>query len=67
MIGPDMLCFQTWLVLRESGIFVNPIISPAVQPGQAMLRVSIMATHERKHLDRALGIFGKVGKELGLI
>ena len=36
MIGPDMLCFQTWLALRESGIFVNPIISPAVQPGQAI-------------------------------
>ncbi len=67
MIGKDMLCFQTWQALRDEGIFVNPIITPAVLPGQALIRVSIMATHERHHLDRGLAVFEKVGKKLGLI
>jgi 7-keto-8-aminopelargonate synthetase-like enzyme len=67
MIGDDMRCFQTWLALREEGIFVNPIISPAVSSDQALIRVSIMATHTREHLDRGLEIFAKVGKKLGLI
>ena len=67
IVGNDLLCFKTWLALRREGIFVNPIIAPAVLTGQALVRVSIMASHERHHLDQALGIFEKVGKKLGLI
>ena len=67
IVGDDLLCFKTWLALREAGIFVNPIIAPAVLSGQALIRISIMATHEHEHLYRALEIFEKVGKELGLI
>jgi 8-amino-7-oxononanoate synthase len=36
---------------------VNVAIHPAVQRGRALLRTSVMATHEREHLNRALGIF----------
>jgi 8-amino-7-oxononanoate synthase len=39
---------------------VNVAIHPAVPPGGALLRTSVMATHEREHLDRALGMFEKV-------
>jgi len=67
IIGDDTLCFQTWLALQEEGIFVNPIISPAVLSHQALIRVSVMASHERHHLDRALQVFSAVGKKLGLI
>ena len=40
--------------LQEEGVFANPVVSPAVPPGRAMIRTSYMATHTREHLDRAL-------------
>lgn len=67
MVGDDLLCFNIWRALHEAGIFVNPIISPAVPQGQALIRVSIMATHTEEHLSAALRIFEEVGKKLGLI
>ena len=53
--------------LEEEGVFVNPVVSPAVPEGRAMIRTSYMATHTREHLDRALEAIAKVGKELGVI
>ena len=67
IVGDNLKCFQMWRELRNAGIFVNPIISPAVPPDHALIRVSIMATHVQKHLEFALEIFEKVGKKLGVI
>jgi 8-amino-7-oxononanoate synthase len=67
IIGDDKLTFLTWKLLFENGVFVNPVISPAVSPGRQLLRTSYMATHTDEQLDRVLEIFSKVGKELGLI
>ena len=67
IIGSDELTFMTWRKLFENGVFVNPIISPAVSPGRQLLRTSYMATHTDEQLECVLGIFEKVGKELGLI
>ena len=53
--------------LQDEGVFANPIITPAVPPGQAMIRTSYMATHQRSHLDRALEALEKVGRELRVI
>ena len=53
--------------LLEEGVYVNPIISPAVPPGQALIRVSIMATHTKEQLQSALNVFEVVGKRLGII
>jgi 8-amino-7-oxononanoate synthase len=39
---------------------VNVAIHPAVPPGGALLRTSVMATHDRPTLDRALDAFGAV-------
>jgi 8-amino-7-oxononanoate synthase len=39
---------------------VNVAIYPAVQRGGALLRTSVMATHEKDHLDRALAVFEQV-------
>jgi 7-keto-8-aminopelargonate synthetase-like enzyme len=54
-------------LLFEQGVFVNPVISPAVPPGRELLRTSYMATHTEEQLDRVLGAFEKAGKQLGLI
>jgi 8-amino-7-oxononanoate synthase len=67
IIGDDQLTFATWRLLFENGVFVNPVISPAVAPGRQLLRTSYMATHTDEQLDRVLEIFEKVGKQLGLI
>jgi 8-amino-7-oxononanoate synthase len=67
IIGDDWRTFHAAKRLHEEGVFVNPVVSPAVPPELALLRTSYMATHTRAHLERALGAFAKVGKELGLI
>jgi 8-amino-7-oxononanoate synthase len=67
LAGEDTLAFVMAKRLQEEGVFVNPIVSPAVPPGRAMLRTSYMATHTREHLERALEAFAKVGREVGVI
>ena len=67
IIGDDEQTFLTWRYLFENGVFVNPVISPAVSPGRQLLRTSYMATHTDEQLEKVLGVFEKVGKELGLI
>ena len=54
-------------LLFDHGVFVNPIVSPAVPPGRELLRTSYMATHTEEQLDRVLEAFQKAGKQLGLI
>jgi 8-amino-7-oxononanoate synthase len=67
IIGDDQLTFATWRLLFEGGVFVNPVISPAVSPGHQLLRTSYMATHTDDQLDCVLEIFEQVGKRVGLI
>ncbi len=67
IIGDDMKTFLTWKALFENGVFVNPVISPAVSPGHQLLRTSYMATHTDEQLDEVLYVFKKVGKQLELI
>jgi 8-amino-7-oxononanoate synthase len=67
LIGDDLKTIFTWKALFEDGVFVNPVISPGVSPGRQMLRTSYMASHTDAQMDRVLEVFGKVGKNLGLI
>ena len=67
IIGSDELTFATWKMLFENGVFVNPVISPAVSPGRQLLRTSYMATHTEEQMDQVLEIFAKVGKTVGLL
>ena len=53
-------------VLKE-GIYVIGFFYPVVPKGKARIRVQISAAHSRDHLDKAIGAFSKVGKELGII
>ncbi len=67
LVGEDLTAFKMTFRLQEEGVFANPVVSPGVPPGRAMIRTSYMATHTRDHLDRALEIFRKIGRELGVI
>ena len=64
LIGDDWKAVMLWKALYDAGVYVNVAIYPAVQRGGALLRTSVMATHERDHLDRALQIFGRVKGEV---
>jgi len=63
-IGDDWRAVLFWKALYEAGVYANVALYPAVPLGGALLRTSVMATHERDHLDRALEIFERVYAEL---
>jgi 8-amino-7-oxononanoate synthase len=60
VVGDDWKAVFLWKALYEAGIFVNVALHPAVPPAGALLRTSVMATHDRETLDEALKIFGEV-------
>jgi 8-amino-7-oxononanoate synthase len=60
VVGEDWRAVVLWKALYEAGVYTNVAIHPAVPPGGALLRTSLMASHEREHLDRALRILGEV-------
>lgn len=53
-------------MLFEKGVFVNPVITPAVRPEDTLLRFSLMATHTIDMVDRAIDLIYESGKELGI-
>lgn len=63
VVGEDWTAILLWKALYDAGVYVNVAIHPAVPPGGALLRTSLMATHEKEHLDRALAIVGEVIKD----
>jgi 8-amino-7-oxononanoate synthase len=60
VVGDDWQAVLLWKALYDAGVYVNVALYPAVQRGGALLRTSVMATHEREHLDRALEVFERV-------
>jgi 7-keto-8-aminopelargonate synthetase-like enzyme len=52
-------------LLREEGVYVNPVLSPAVKPGFCRIRTSYTATHTQEQLDYALEAFRRVFEKLG--
>lgn len=67
IIGDDTLTLMATKALFDEGVFVNAVLSPAVPPGQQLLRTSYMATHTDEQLSFCLEAFEKVGKRLGII
>jgi 8-amino-7-oxononanoate synthase len=57
VVGDDWKAVMLWKSLYDAGVYTNVAIYPAVDRGSALLRASVMATHEKAHLDRALEIF----------
>lgn len=53
--------------MLDEGIYVTGFYYPVVPKGEARIRVQLSAGHDRKHLDKAIAAFEKVGRELGVI
>ena len=64
LIGDDWQAVLFWKALYDEGVYTNVALYPAVARGGALLRTSVMATHEREHLDRALEAFERVSDQL---
>jgi len=60
VVGDDWKAVLLWRALYDAGVYVNVALHPAVPPAGALLRTSVMATHDRETLDRALGAFAEV-------
>jgi len=66
MVGDDVKCFMMWRALYEAGIFSNPVVTPAVPPGHALMRVTPMATHTTEQIRRVVAAFEGCAKKLGI-
>ncbi|HEY2718961.1 MAG TPA: aminotransferase class I/II-fold pyridoxal phosphate-dependent enzyme, partial [Solirubrobacteraceae bacterium] len=60
LVGDDWKAALLWRALYDEGVFVNTALHPAVPPGGALLRTSVMATHDTATLERALQAFARV-------
>ncbi|HEV3228031.1 MAG TPA: pyridoxal phosphate-dependent aminotransferase family protein [Solirubrobacteraceae bacterium] len=60
LVGDDWKAALLWRALYDEGVFTNCALHPAVPPGGALLRTSVMATHDAETLDRALEVFATV-------
>ena len=60
LVEDDWKAALLWRALYDAGVFVNTAMHPAVPPGGALLRTSVMATHDHPTLDRALDAFASV-------
>jgi 8-amino-7-oxononanoate synthase len=65
-IRDNFLTFKFTQRLFEEGIFVNPVVSPAVKSDSSLIRMSIMATHTKEQLDTALEKLQLVANELNI-
>ena len=62
VVGDDWKAVLLWRALYDAGVFVNTALHPAVPPSGALLRTSVLATHDRATLDRSLDAFESVKK-----
>ncbi|MBA7599382.1 8-amino-7-oxononanoate synthase [subsurface metagenome] len=67
LINNDEMTFKMAGKLEEEGVFVNPVVPPAVPKGSSLIRVSIMASLSVEELEMALDKFRLAGKSLGVI
>ena len=63
LVGDDWKAALLWRALYDAGVFVNTALHPAVPPGGALLRTSVMATHDEATLRRALHAFARVKRD----
>jgi len=67
MVGDAEKAFQFSRELFAEGVFVVALGFPTVPEGKARLRTIVTATHKRSDLERALEIFERIGKKLGIV
>jgi len=63
MAGEDDRAFLMTRYCHHNDVFALPVISPAVPAGLARLRATVTAAHDPQHVDQALSVFERAGRE----
>ena len=63
-IGDDKKTYELTNLLLSKGVFVNPVVAPAVSRENSMIRFSLMATHTREQIDKAIDTIYQCAKKL---
>lgn len=67
LCGSDERAFHMTAEAQRQGIFILPVVSPAVPPGLARLRATVTAAHEPSEIEQAMDVIGQAGRKVGLI
>lgn len=66
MIRDDYKTFQLTKLLLEEGVFVNPVVSPAVPSTSSLIRYSLMATHNKEQIAESVEKIYAISKKIGV-
>ncbi|MBX3051696.1 MAG: aminotransferase class I/II-fold pyridoxal phosphate-dependent enzyme [Caldilineaceae bacterium] len=67
MVGKEEIAMQMTKYCQDHGVFVLPVLPPAVQEGAARLRANVTAAHSPEDIDFALDVFIAAGRDAGVI
>ena len=67
MIGDDAKALQMTRLVKNEGIFIVPILPPAVPSHTTRIRATVTAGHSLQEIDRAINTFEKIAKSLGIL
>lgn len=67
LCGADDTAYKMTRFCQDEDIFVLPVVSPAVPEGLARLRTTVTAAHQPVHIEQALSVLERAGKEVGVI
>ena len=67
IIGNEAKALEMTRLTRNEGVFIVPILSPAVPPNTTRIRATVTAGHSLQEIDRAINTFEKIAKSLGII
>ena len=66
-VRDNLKTFRLTRMLMDDGVFVNPVVAPAVPPEDTLIRYSLMATHTPEQIDESVCKITKVAKALGIV
>ena len=66
-VRDNMKTFTLTRMLMDDGVFVNPVVTPAVSPEDTLIRYSLMATHTFDQIDESIEKISKAARQLGII
>lgn len=66
-VRDNLKTFRLTRMLMDDGVFVNPVVAPAVPPEDTLIRYSLMATHTPEQIDESVCKITKAAKALGII
>ncbi len=67
LCGADETAYAVTRYAHEKGLFVLPVVSPAVPVGMARLRATVLASHEPEDIEYAMDVIAEAGKQVGII